>query len=140
MKYYKKPLPDFSNEAVWKDLKRQCYDGTINYEDFPADEYKYFDRLRIIYLRFKFDDLSKEDAVQQERQLAAEYRSAKERATQSLNICRKYQNSIKRCEQLKIQVNKAKSDRDKLLPALEIIGLITDDESFFRINRRYDNE
>lgn len=134
MKYYRKPLPDFSDEAVWKDLKRQCYDGTIDYEDFPGDEYKYFDRLRVIYLRFKFDDLPKEEAVQLERQLAKEYRLSKEKAAQGLKICRKYQDSIKRCEQLKIQVNKAKSDRDKLLPALEMIGLVTDDESFLRMN------
>ncbi len=134
MKYYRKPLPDFSDKAVWKDLKRQCYDGTINYEDFPADEYKYFDRLRIIYLRFKFDDLPKEEAERQERLLSDEYSLSKKKATQNLNICRKYQDSIKRSEQLKIQVNKAKSDRDKLIPALEIIGLLTDDESFYRMN------
>ena len=134
MKYYKKPLPDFSDEAVWKDLKRQCYDGTINYEDFPADEYKYFDRLRIIYLEFKFAGMSKEEAMQQECQLSKEYRLSKERVAQSLKVCRKYQDNIKRSEHLRIQVNKAKSDHDKLIPALEIIGLLTDDESFLRMN------
>ena len=134
MKYYRKPLPDFSSEAVWKDLKRQCYDGTIDYEAFPADEYKYFDRLRIIYLRFKFDNLPKEEAERQERLLSDEYSLSKKKAAQSLNICRKYQDSIKHSEQLKIQVNKAKSDRDKLIPALKAVGLLTDDESFYRIN------
>ncbi len=130
MKYYRKPLPDFSSEAVWKDLKRQCYDGTIDYEDFPADEYKYFDRLRIIYLRFKFDNLPKEEAERQERLLSDEYSLSKKKAA----ICRKYQDSIKHSEQLKIQVSKAKSDRDKLIPALKAVGLLTDDESFYRIN------
>lgn len=134
MKYYRKPLPDFSDEAVWKDLKRQCYDGTIDYEDFPGDEYKYFDRLRVIYLRFKFDDLPKEEAMQQECQLLKEYRLSKEQTARSLVICRKYQDNVKLSERLKIQVNKAKSDHDKLIPALKAVGLLTDDESFYRIN------
>lgn len=134
MKYYKKPLPDFSSEEVWKELKRQCYDGTIEYENFPAAEYKYFDRLRIVYLEYKFNDMPKEEAMQQEHMLLDEYRRSKEKSVQGLMVCRKYQDNIKRLEHLKIQVNKARSYKDKLRPALEMIGLITDDESFLRIN------
>lgn len=66
--------------------------------------------------------------------LSDEYSLSKKKAAQSLNICRKYQDSIKHSEQLKIQVSKAKSDRDKLIPALKAVGLLTDDESFYRIN------
>lgn len=53
---------DFSNEAQFKALKRQAYDGTISIDNFPAPEYRYFDRLRIIYARFRFDNMPKETA------------------------------------------------------------------------------
>lgn len=65
MKYFKKPLPRFSDSEVWQELKRQCYDGTIEYEDFPADEYKYFDMLRITYLKYKFAGMPKTEAAKQ---------------------------------------------------------------------------
>lgn len=68
MRKFKPPLPDFSDPKVWQEFKRQCYDGTIEYEDFPADEYKYFDRLRITYLCYQYNHLPKDEAEQTEKQ------------------------------------------------------------------------
>lgn len=134
IRYFKKPLPNFADEAVWNDLERQCYDGTIDYEDFPADEYKYFDKLRIVYLRYKFDNMPKAEAAESKRLLLKEYKLSKDKAAQSFKVCRKYQNNIKKFELLKTAINKAGSAQDKLTPALEIIGMITDDDIFMRIN------
>lgn len=139
MKYFKKPLPKFQNEEVWKELKRQCYDGTINYEDFPADEYKYFDRLRIIYLNFKFNGLPKEAATVQERALLKEYQRNKEKDSVTLKIYKKYQENIKRYYVLITAVNKAETPLEKLDPALEIIGLVTGDEGFYYRNSKRRN-
>lgn len=134
MKYFKKPLPRFSDSEVWQELKRQCYDGTIEYEDFPADEYKYFDMLRITYLKYKFSGMPKTEAAKQERLLLREYEQSKERDSRSLKVYQEYQKNIKRFEILKIKINKADDPMIKLSYALEIIGIITGDDSFMRIN------
>jgi len=134
MRYFKKPLPRFSEVEVWQELKRQCYDGTIEYEDFPADEYKYFDRLRITYLKYKFSGMPKTEAAKQERLLLCEYEQSKERDSRSLKVYQEYQKNIKRFEMLKIAIRKADDPMIKLSYALEIIGIITGDDSFMRIN------
>lgn len=132
--YFKKPLPKFSDKAVWQELKKQCYDGTIEYEDFPADEYKYFDKLRLLYLKYKFAGMSKDEAARQEIALLREYEQTKERDSRSLKVYKKYQENIKRFDELRIKINKADDPMEKLRYALEIISVITDDECFMKIN------
>lgn len=127
MRKFKPPLPDFSDLEVWQDLKRQCYDGTIEYEDFPADEYKYFDRLRITYLCYQYNHLSKVEAEQTERELRSEYEKSKEKDRQTFRIYSEYQENIRKSELLHAKLEKGKTLRDKLEAALEIIGLLVGD-------------
>lgn len=138
MKYYtrRQPLPDFNNPAVWEQLKRRCFDGSINYEDFPAAEYKYFDRLRILYLTFSVGSLSRDDAEQKGKQFLKEYSRDVAERRRSAAVYRKYLVGRLRFGSLKIQINKAETAEDKLRYALELIGLLTDDELFVRVNGR----
>ena len=131
---FKKPLPKFTDEVVWRDLERQCYDGTIEYEDFPADEYKYFDQLRIVYLKYKFADMPKKEAAERKRLLLTEYKNSKVRDKEHQRVLDTYQGNIKRFERLRIAVNKASTESEKLRPALEMIGIITGEESFAERN------
>ena len=134
IKNLRKPLPNFKDPDVWKSLKRQCHDGTLNYEDFPADEYKYFDRLRLTYLEFKFNSLPQEEAATRERLLLKEYQQAKQTASRSLEVYRQYQANIKRLDSLRIEINKAQTVKGKLRAALEILGIVTGDGDFMRRN------
>ena len=134
IKNLRKPLPNFKDSDVWKNLKRQCYDGTLDYEDYPADEYKYFDRLRLTYLEFKFNRLPQEEAATRERLLLKEYQQAKQTAARSLEVYREYQANIKRLDSLRIEINKADTLEGKLRAALEIVGIVTGDGDFTRRN------
>lgn len=134
MKYYKKPLPKFHDPAVWAELKRQCYDGSIDYEEFPADEYKYFDRLRIIYLEFKFSGMPKETAAEAERLLLAEYTASKEHDRRSLDIFRMYLRNKLRFRESMIKINRSSVPAEKYAAALAAISAATNDELFARIN------
>lgn len=134
MKYHKKPLPKFHDPAVWAALKRQCYDGSIDYEEFPADEYKYFDRLRIIYLEFKFSGMSKDAAAEAERLLLAEYTASKEHDRRSLDIFRMYLRNKLRFRESMIKINRSTVPAEKYAAALAAISAATNDELFARIN------
>ena len=134
IKYLKKPLPDFKNPDIWKSLKCQCYDGTLDYEDYPADEYKYFDKLRITYLEYKFNNLPKDKAAERERLLLKEYQQAKQTEDRELKVYREYQSNIKRLDSLRIEINKASALKEKLRAALEIVGIVTGDGDFMRRN------
>ena len=130
----KKPLPNFKDPDVWKSLKRQCFDGELFYEDFPADEYKYFDRLRTTYLEYQVNVLSKSEAAERERLLLREYQQSKQTASRSLEVYREYQANIKRLDSLRIEINKAQTVEGKLRAALEIVGIVTGDGNFANRN------
>lgn len=134
MKRNDKTLPDFKDPDIWNGLKKQCYDGGLIYKDFPADEYKYFDRLRTVYLEYQAIKISKYEAAERERLLLREYRQSKQTAARSLEVYREYQTNIKRLNGLRIEINKAQTVEGKLRAALEIVGIVTGDGDFMRRN------
>ena len=137
MKRNDKTLPDFKDPDIWNELKKQCYDGErFFYSDFPADEYKYFDRLRTVYLEYQAIKISKYEAAEHERLLLREYRQSKQTAARSLEVYREYQANIKRLDSLRIEINKAHTVEGKLRPALEIVGIVTGDGDFMRRNMK----
>lgn len=137
-KYYPPGIyqPDFKNPLVWKDLKRKCFDGSINYENFPANEYKYFDKLRILYLKFQSNMIGHREAEQEERLIYNSYVRERERSETGLRTHRIYNKNRLRLNGLKISINKAETPEEKLKFALELISQLTDDELFVKINRR----
>ena len=134
MKRNDKTLPDFKDPDIWNGLKKQCYDGGLIYKDFPADEYKYFDRLRTVYLEYQAIKISKYEAAEHERLLLREYRQSKQTAARSLEVYREYQANIKRLDSLRIEINKAQTVEGKLRAALEIVGIVTGDGDFMNRN------
>ncbi|MGN1415797.1 MAG: hypothetical protein ACI4XF_03085 [Oscillospiraceae bacterium] len=129
-----KTLPDFGDPDIWNGLKKQCYDGRLIYSDYPADEYKYFDRLQMIYREYRAGDIPKAEAEAQEQLLAKEYRHAKQTASRSLEVYQEYQKNIKRLDSLRIEINKADTLEGKIRAALEIISIVTGDKDFGRRN------
>ena len=134
MKRNDKTLPDFKDPDIWNGLKKQCYDGGLIYNDFPADEYKYFDRLRTVYLEYQANVFSKSEAAERERLLLKEYQQSKQTAARSLEVYREYQANIKRLDSLRIEINKAQTVEGKLRAALEIVGIVTGDGDFANRN------
>ena len=134
MKASNNTLPDFGDPDIWNGLKTQCYSGKLIYKDYPADEYKYFDRLQMIYREYRAGDIPKSEAEAQEQLLAKEYRNAKQTAARSLEVYREYQANIKRLDSLRIEINKSDTLEGKLRAALEIVGIVTGDGDFMRRN------
>ena len=134
MKASNKTLPDFGDPDIWNGLKKHCYSGKLIYKDFPADEYKYFDRLQMIYREYRAGDIRKKDAEAEERLLLKEYQQAKQTASRSLEVYREYQANIKRFDSLRIEINKADTVEGKLRAALEIVGIVTGDGDFANRN------
>ena len=134
MKASNKTLPDFGDPDIWNGMKKQCYSGKLIYKDFPADEYKYFDRLQMIYREYRAGDMPKSEAEAQEQLLIKEYQNAKQTAARSLEVYREYQTNIKRLDSLQIEINKAQTVEGKLRAALEIVGIVTGDGNFTRRN------
>lgn len=65
------------------------------------------------------------------RKLYSEYAESKHRQAVSLEVYTVYQDNVKRFEERMIRINKESNPYKKLKLALEIIGLITNDNSVF---------
>lgn len=122
-------------DEQFKKLERQAYDGCIDLDKLPAAEYRYFDRLRRLYHKYKFEGMSQEYAEKMKGIAYNEY--LHDRAERERMRCAyaQFQHNIKLVQELKAEINKAALE-DKLAPALKAVGLLTGDEVFFKINER----
>lgn len=53
---------NFKNPEEFADLERNAYDGQLDFNEFPAAEYRYFDRIQDIGYRSRHEGLAREQA------------------------------------------------------------------------------
>lgn len=126
-----KIILNFKDTDTFSRLERQAYDGKLDVADFPPAEYKYFSELRKIYYAFKFEGLAKSDA---EKVLLRHYHEDLQEYENRLTVYRNYQNNIRISEMLKTEIQKSNDIHDIAVTAIQIIGLLTGDECFIKIN------
>lgn len=118
------------------DMERKAWRGVLEYEDFPAPEYKFFDTVRRLGEKHRFDkvpaELFKDDVITARKI----YRRERGELQYGLDINSKYQDAIKRSDQLRIAVEKAAAIEDKLRFALECVELLTNETGFAVRNLR----
>lgn len=127
---------DFNNPEHFKALERQAYDGTIEVEGFPQAAYRYFDSLRLLYARYKYDNLSKEEAAAKKQKLLAQYNEATAVINGMKTAYQYYQNNIRRAGLLLSQIEKADNLTEMVLLSAEAIGCMTGDAEFLKRQKR----
>lgn len=124
----------FDDKQFFSDCEEKAIDGVLDYDGFPAVEYKYFSRLsRLGYLN-RHKGWSKELCEQKQQELLQDYSRERGQRDFFLDIARQIQQNIRRGEELMWQINKAGTDSEKLMLALKCIGAMTDDEGFAKRN------
>lgn len=117
-------------EQELKRLERQAYDGNINLDNLPAPEYRYFDRLRRLYEKFKFDNKPKDFAERMKRIAYSEYIQDIEERKRYTSMYAQYQYNIKQAERLKIEAEKADDLHHIACCTADIVGMLTGDEGY----------
>ena len=125
---------NFRDEAIFKKLESECYTDTLNFDSFPAAEYKYFSRLRKIYSDYKFGGLDKDTAAKRKAGIYADYKQDAERDGLIGRVYAEYQKNIRKAGTLRSDIDKAKTVEDKLRYALECIEAMTGETGFARRN------
>lgn len=100
-----KTPPDFLDPEVFKKLETECYKAgvrgkTIDYSDFPAAEYRYFERLCGVYAQFNRNEITLEEAKAQKQIFYKDYRNDLAQYLKYSEICRKHQETVKATELL----------------------------------------
>ena len=125
---------NFRDEAIFKKLESECYTDTLDFDSFPAAEYKYFSRLRKIYSDYKFGGLDKGTAAKRKAGIYADYKQDAERDGLIGRVYAEYQLNICKAGTLRSEIDKAKTAEDKLRYALECIEAMTGETGFARRN------
>jgi len=123
---------DFSNSAVWKSLEKQAYQGTIEINDFPPVEYKYFSELRQIYYAFKFEGLSRTDAEKLKIKLFRQYQDEKNTYDNYFQFVKDWNSNNIKSDLIRSQISKSSDFKEKYQLAVECIGALTGDTVFTR--------
>ena len=100
-----KPLPNFFDTDVFKKLESDCYRAgvqgkTIDYSDFPAAEYKYFERLCGVYAKFSRKEITLEEAKAQKQLFFKDYKNDIAQYLKYSDVCKKHQETVKATELL----------------------------------------
>lgn len=132
---------DFKNPEHFKKLERQAYDGTIDVSGFPPAAYRYFDSLRLLYARFKYDNLSRSEAEAQKKKLYSQYTEALHTIDGMKLAYRFYQENIKKAGTLLSDAEKSESPIQTAIIEAEIISCMTSDKEFCkRIRNKFQEE
>ena len=118
-------------EQELKRLERQAYDGSINLDNLPAPEYRYFDRIRRLYEKYKFDKNMPKDFAERMKRIAfSEYMQDIEDRKRYTSMYAQYQYNIKQADKLKIEAEKADTVYRIACCTADIVGMLTGDEGY----------
>lgn len=127
---------NFKNSEHFKKLEKQAYNGTVDVTGFPPAAYRYFDSLRLLYARYKYDGVSKDEAKTAKLKLLAEYKEAAEAYEMFCAVHRNYQENIRRAGTLLSDIEKADDNETIALKACECIQLMTGEFEFLKRQRK----
>ena len=96
---------DFLDPEAFKKLETDCYKAgvrgcTIDYSNFPAAEYRYFERLCGVYTKYSREEISLEEAKAQKLALYKDYKNDLAQYLKYSEVCKKHQETVKATEQL----------------------------------------
>ena len=123
---------NFKNSEHFKELEKQAYNGTVDVTGFPPAAYRYFDSLRLLYARYKYDGVSKDEAKTAKLKLLAEYKEATEAYEMFCAVHRNYQENIIKAGMLLSDIEKSQDIREIALKSCECIGIMTNDADFLK--------
>lgn len=125
---------NFNDENEFLKLERMAYDNVLDYTDFPPAEYKYFDKLSQLGSMYRNGQLPKGICKEYKEAYLCDYRKDAEKARKNQEAESKYQESIRRSDELRCKINSTDDHGTKLIYALKCIELLTGEEGFERRN------
>lgn len=120
-------------EAEWfKAKKAAVFRGEIEPDGFDTEDYKYFDKMRELGIRYRAGEISKEQFAEIDKQYYAEYEQFKESYLEHIANAAMVFNNIKRSEALRVEIIKATDSKTKLDLALKCISaMLCDADAFY---------
>ena len=98
----------------------------------PLMDYAYCMKMRELYTDYQKKLITLDSCKKRKEEIIEEY----QRCSSCLDVNKKYQENIKKSEILRAEINKSSDLQEMLLKSLEIVSLLTGDETFYKINAK----
>ena len=127
---------NFNNisQEEFRELERSAWNAVLDFSEFPAAEYKFFDTVQTLGMKSRREkippELMRGDIVKARRVYSRE----KEQLGYSLEMNRRYQSAILRSDELRCKIQKSRKPFEKLAWALECVELLTGEQGFAQRN------
>lgn len=102
----------------------------------PLMDYGYCMKMRELYNDYKSGSITLDSCKRRKQEFIKEYTKLLEDIISSSKVYLKYQENIKKSEILRAEINKSSDLQEMLLKSLEIVSLLTGDETFYKINSK----
>lgn len=124
----------FNNPEEFAKLKRLAYDGQLDFNGFPAAEYRYFDRIQDIGYRVRNEGYPKDWARTDCERAFCDYQDDIRALSASADAAKKYNESRIRMGGLVAMINKERAPMGKLRLALEFVELTVGEDGLAQRN------
>ena len=118
----------------FRELEKSAYNGQLDFNEFPAAEYRYFDRVQNIGYRARHEGLPKEFAKQERDRAHKDYLTDIDERRNCLRAYKQYCDARIRFTELVALIYKSKAPLEKLRWALECVELTIGEDGFTKRN------
>ena len=123
-------MANFNDPEKFAEMERQAYNGQLDFNTFPAAEYRYFDRIQNIGYKVRHEGFPRELAAQDRDKALKDYREDINILAHNLNAERQYTESRIRMDKLVCEIYKQHEPLTKLKLALEFVELTIGEGGF----------
>ena len=128
---------NFNDPQEFENLENLAIDGQLDYQDFPAIEYKYFSKLSRIGYNNRHNGWDISICLAKQEEFRREYQSEKEEADKYFTLSKRIQDNIKEAFELKKKCYFATDKEEILQSALMIAENLTNEGGFTdRMNKK----
>jgi len=123
---------DFTNPEQFHELEKQAYQGTLDYDEFPPCEYKYFARLCQVYYAFRFEGLLQGEAERAKKLIFRQYQQELQDYQYYTDFVKRWHANIRNAGSYRDEILKTSDTVEKYILAVKCVGAMTGDEVFVK--------
>lgn len=123
-------MEKFNNPEKFAEMERQAYNGQLDFNTFPAAEYRYFDRIQSIGYRVRHEGLPRDFAQEEREKALKDYRNDIDVLEDNIRAAERYTESRIRMDKLICEIYKEHKPLKKLKLALEFVELTIGESGF----------
>ena len=121
---------NFNNAEEFSQLERLAYDGQLDFNGFPAAEYRYFDRIQDIGYKVRHENFPKEFARKDRDRALSEYREDIAELLRYREVAAKAMDVTIHKSAYINRIYKEHSPMKKLAAALELLEILIGEDGF----------